>query len=556
MKKILYSLLFLFPLAIYAQSQTVGLFLNDSLSQNGYTLFSADRNTYLVDNCGRQVNRWTSQYNAALSMYLLENGQLLRTASILGDLQGAGGGGRIELFAWSGELLWSYEYNDLEVRQHHDIEPLPNGNVLVLAWEVYTEEEALAAGRNPDLLDKNFWPDHIVELQPVGTEEAEIVWEWRAWDHLVQDFDQTKNNFGVIADHPELIDINLAQVRPINFPGVTGEDWMHSNGIAYNPVRDEIVLSVRNFSELIMIDHSTTTEEAASHSGGNAGMGGDIIYRWGNPANYGRGDTMDQVFFQQHDARWVPEGFPNAGQLMVFNNGKDRSPEEFSSVEWLAAPIDSDGQYIRSDTEAFGPATTSRSYRGNSPFYSSIMSGAQPLSNGNTLVCVSTDGRFIEVTPEDSIVWEYISPVGTNGPVPQGAFIATHQVFRATRYPTDYPAFVGRELSPGNPVELNPWPSDCVIYGDGPIANLEESETAPDFVVFENPFHHTLQLKGLPDREIHIEVYDLLGRPYYSQKGRQDQLQLDSSHWPSGLYSLHLRSLKGEQILVRQLIKI
>lgn len=58
------------------------------------------------------------------------------------------------------------------------------------------------------------------------------------------------------------------------------------NGIDYNPVLDQIALSTHNLNEWYIIDHSTTTAEAATSSGGNSGKGGDLLYRWGNPAAY------------------------------------------------------------------------------------------------------------------------------------------------------------------------------------------------------------------------------------------------------------------------------
>ena len=92
MKKILFIFLF-FPFLIFGQNQTVGLFQYDAGSYDGYTLFSADENTYLIDNCGRLVHSWQSTYTPGLSVYLLENGNLLRTCRITNSIFSGGGSG-------------------------------------------------------------------------------------------------------------------------------------------------------------------------------------------------------------------------------------------------------------------------------------------------------------------------------------------------------------------------------------------------------------------------------------------------------------------------------
>ena len=75
-------------------------------------------------------------------------------------------------------------------------------------------------------------------------------------------------NYGQVSAHPELVNINLGQ-----FTNPVEGDWLHPNVIDYDPVIDQIVFSSIHLDEIFIIDHSTTTADAASHSGGNSGMG-------------------------------------------------------------------------------------------------------------------------------------------------------------------------------------------------------------------------------------------------------------------------------------------
>jgi len=391
---------------------------------DGYTLFGPEYSTYtyLIDINGKIVHWWKSDYIQGFGNYLLENGELLRLDLPYDNPKFRSGGiaGRVEKFDENSNLLWEFEYSNTQHCSHHDIEPLPNGNVLLIAWEYKSEEEAIAAGRNPNKLQRFLWPDHVIEVEPVGSNGGNIVWEWHVFDHLIQDYDPTKDNYGVVEDHPELININFGNTIP---------DWTHINSVDYNEEFDQILLSVNHFNEIWVIDHSTTTEEAAGHTGGRSGKGGDILYRWGNPKAYKQGTEEDRKYFSQHGASWVEKGCPGEGNILVFNNGIGRA---YSSVDEIVPPVDNKGNYVYTPGEAYGPDEQIWIYTTKNPntLYSFILSNAQRLPNGNTLICSSGQGLFLEVTHEKDIVWRYQNILPN--PFSNG-------VARVQRYPTDYP---------------------------------------------------------------------------------------------------------------------
>ena len=450
---------------------TVGLIYCDDRINTDYTLFApiSSANTYLIDSHGREVHSWTSSsgLRPGLSAYMLEDGDLLRTANIGTDGGGAfaGGGmaGKVERISWDGQMEWEWYYAGDSRRSHHDIEPLPNGNFLMIAWEAKSEEEAIQAGRDPNKLSQSqLWPDHIVEVEPVGTSEANIVWKWHMWDHLIQDHDATKDNYGVVADHPELLDINFVDSAGSD---PYKSDWMHCNGIDYNPILDQIALSCKNTNEIYIIDHSTTTEEAAGHTGGNSGKGGDILYRWGNPEAYRAGTAADQQLFAQHDVQWIQEGRPGAGDLLLYNNGNGRSVS-YSSVDVISPPLEN-GEYVIESGSAWGPLAPSWSWDQGTDMYATSISGAERLENGNTLVTWGPRGTFYEVTLEGEIVWKYVNPVIGTGPLNQGETIPQGQkpnsqqntVFKTHRYNSSFPGFVGKDLTPSGFIEG--WTDNC-----------------------------------------------------------------------------------------------
>jgi|GEM_PF-241243 len=546
------------PAALGASEIDCGLVVHEKGAFDGYTLFApiGSTTTYLVDMKGRIVNQWESEFRPGHSAYLLENGHLLRAGSVgekNRNFHGGGAGGRIQEFSWEGELLWDYEYSGPRYLQHHDFERLPNGNVLLVAWEARGRDEAVAAGRNPDGVSaEGLWADHIVEVKPTGKTTGKttgkIVWEWHVWDHLVQEYDPQKANHGVVADHPELINLNphdwVADLAPderrkleslgyLGAPSRHGKrganpDWNHINSIDYNAALDQIVVSVLNFSEIWIIDHSTTTAEAAGHEGGRGGRGGDLLYRWGNPSSYHRGSAEDQKLFAQHDAHWIPEAHSGAGRILIFNNGRGRLDGSYSSIDEIATPVDKTGKYRRKAESAFGPAAPIWSYCGTpkSEFYSGHISGAQRLPNGNTLICSGESGTFFEVTDKKKVVWRYVNPLkgldrarpgrpgpgaapfdgkrvstgrrqlparppgmgapGRGQPPAKGARGAQNSVFRAYRYGPGYAGLAGKDLTPGPSVEDTLPPERLISQADDKDArdnNAPPPAEEPVFVI-------------------------------------------------------------------------
>ena len=391
---------------------------------------------YLVNAAKQIVHTWRCGGGPGNAAYLLEDGSLLHTGRVNNPAFRAQGGvgGSIRKLSWDSEPVWEYRVADESMHAHHDVEPMPNGNVLVIAWEQRSRDEALAAGRDPTtMFDDSLWPETILELQPQGRRDAKVVWQWRLWDHLVQRYDRSKANYGDVAAHPELVDINYGSRRG-------GADWIHMNAIDYNAELDQIAMSARWFDEVWIIDHGTTTKEAAGHRGGKQGRGGDLLYRWGNPDAYFGGFPIDRQFFAQHDVRWIDRGCPGAGNLLLFNNGDRRADRNYSSVDELVPPLTAKGAYRMPKAGAFEPQTFEWSYSDSSQFLSNRISGAQRLPGGNTLICSGDQGWVFEVTPEGERVWELrLEDLDLGG--------RRAGLFRAPYYPADHAAFSGRALA-------------------------------------------------------------------------------------------------------------
>src|SRR5262249_34511271 len=139
--------------------------------------------------------------------------------------------------------------------------------------------------------------------------------------------------------------INYQDSAVLAETGHPAADWTHANAVTYNPKLDQVMISSRSLSEIYIIDHSTSSAQAAVHTGGKYGKGGDFLYRWGNPAAYNRGTKADKRLFVQHNPLWIPDGFPGAGKISVFNDGGDRPGGNYSSADVIVPPVDANGNY-------------------------------------------------------------------------------------------------------------------------------------------------------------------------------------------------------------------
>jgi len=535
-KKLIYILLIFSNLTLLSQVNTLGTISFTEEAYDGYTLFSSYKNTFLINNCGQVINQWSSDYLPGHSVYILPNGNLIRAGrKDTSTITFGGVGGIVEMFDWDGNLVWEFVYSSDDYRLHHDIYPMPNGSILVLAATVMSNEETILAGRDPNLVSGAgiLYNEQILEIKPIGTNDYSIEWEWNFNDHLIQDYDDTKNNYGVIEEHPEKLDINFLNDR------IPAENWLHVNSIQYDETLDQIVISSRNLSELFIIDHSTTTEEASGDTGGTYGKGGDFLYRWGNPLAYRQGNEDNRTLFGQHFPHIIKPGLKDEGKIILFNNGTDREPA-FSEVMIFSAPTTSPGIYTYEPDSSYGPEAAEFTYSSNEDnnFTSGILSGAIRLPNENLLICDGNSGRLFEITATNDIVWNYIIPMNkTTGEIStQGDVLESgNSTFRGIKYSTDYEGFTGKDVTPGDPIESNFNLNTCLSLSTDNLLNN-------NITIYPNPVIDLINI-NTSLTILEVEIYDVLGKRlnYIKVNNRK----IDVSGVNSGVYILKIKTEIG-----------
>jgi hypothetical protein len=448
------------PNSVFSQSdRTVGLVKRDISAYEGYTLYKPlaavpGGPVYLINNAGNPVHQWTIPLptRPGGEVFLRKNGELVLTTD-----QGFYAINPDSSVAWVVDSTQPTIAGQERWFGHHEVVELPNGNMLVPGFIEKTRAEAKAAGFDVESADECptapdltvLRVDNIWEVAPIDPQVGfksgwKVVWRWNIWDHFTNDPNDRKKAF-IGYDDPA--------------SGICGQyiqgAWTFGrfNALGYHPRRKEIVMSASLFNEIWIIDHKVTTEEAK-------GPAGDLLYRWGNPYAYGAGEPFvspsergDQKLSFQHRVQWIPKGYPGQNHILIFNNGTDWGD---SSVIEIKPPLDGNGKYIQPPPgQAFGPLTPVWQYdEYDTPgsFSAALISSAQRLPNGNTLINNGPAGYFFEVTCNGEKVWEYINPAADAAQGDNAPF----GVYRAWRYAPDYPGLVGANIPPREPLELYP----------------------------------------------------------------------------------------------------
>lgn len=358
---------------------------NEDLISNGLVLAveNSGLESSIIDKRGQKLFTWTFENKLGNDLELLPNGNVLGIFKPDDAVITLGGfGGIIRMINPNNSVDWELDYSTNDYIAHHDVELLPNGNVLFLVWERISAADAQAAGVNVTF---DIFPEKLVEVDPSTNN---IVWEWRSWDHIIQDFDSTKPNFGDVSNNPQLININY-NLKP-------NGDIMHANGIDYDASKNVVYISVNFFSEVWVVDHSTSTDQAKTSNGGNFNKGGNLLYRFGNPEAYNN-TVGKRLFYNNHYPNILENGEPGTGNLLIYVNGFNDS---VSKVLELDIP----------DTFSLTPNADNEppivwSFKDKDLFFGKI-SGASRLSNGNTLICEGDYG-FWEVTQDGEVAWKY-----------------------------------------------------------------------------------------------------------------------------------------------------
>jgi len=512
-----YLLLISFLLVHIGSSAQNGIRLNSPTALPSLTLINKVDTTYLINNCGFIVNQW--EVDARIPHpKLLPNGNILSLASSSVIIE----------TDWEGNTVSETAANlPAGEKLIYELIKLPDGNYLSVGRKLLNIEGFYDIGYDPNNVSNNReMPREIDMIYEIKNGTGEILWQWNIGDHVIQERDSTAPNYGIIKEHPELINIDA----------ISDWDWRVDesfmiNSFDYNPSLDQIVLSIRKMSEFMIIDHSTTTTEAAGHEGGDSGKGGDILYRWGNPENYDSGNESDRFLHYQHNPNWITHG-EHLGKIITFDNGFGRSGN-YSTIPIVDPPIDAQGNYLKAPEVAFGPEIPEPFLERivDDNLYSTYTSGVRLLENGNYFITEGATAELKEVSVDGELVWEF--------KVPNANFI-----YRTEKYPLNYPGFFGKDLNattkriPSANSDYN-----CTLYTTGIQENNLEKVT-----VHYNANDGVLKIKNELSKNLNYQLFDSHGRLLIKANNAFIEHLISIPYLPAGFYILFIIAEDGKRL--------
>jgi len=394
---------------------------------DGYTLLNRETTTVLIDMNGTIIQRWPSHFPQPAKM--LPGGSIIAGSDFRFIGIGCGDFTALNEYDWNGSIVWSYQgWEDDRARQHHDFERegnpvgyyapgqdfLPQGKTLILAHHTVL---------NTSISRRPLKDDVIYEVDWNGTLTG---FEWSACEHFNQFGFSAETKHGMYVNPGILEDGDIFHMNSMSLLGPN--KWYTENPVKYacfNP--QNIIISSRHTNFAAIISRQT----------------GDIVWKIG--PDYSKDTEAGRKLGQLiglHNAHMIPQGLPGEGDILLFDNGgwagygyfgMPRYIRLFSRViEFNPVTLDIVWEYRHFAPHLWFPRTT-ESHR----FYSSIMSSAQRLPNGNALITEGTNGRVFEVTNTSKIVWEYVAPT------------RIQQLYRAYRVPPEW--------VPGNPSGYSFW---------------------------------------------------------------------------------------------------
>lgn len=235
-----------------------------------------------------------------------------------------------------------------KLRAHHDVELTPDGRLLVLTFKRRMEPGIHATIPTRD--------DYMTLLEQNGT----VV--------------DSRSLLESIRNSPEHFRLHTSKMTPSNAGGRPWIDLFHSNSVEWmhhenlfsiHPIYDpnNVLVCIRHQDRIAIVNWQEKK----------------VVWSWG--ANQLSGP---------HDAQVLQDG-----HILLFDNGLSRG--------WSRAlELDPLTNHIVWEYKADPPGS----------FYTGGKGSVQRLPNGNTLLAESDKGRAIEVTPDGSVVWEFICPYG------------------------------------------------------------------------------------------------------------------------------------------------